>query len=74
MKLARFGDAGSERPGVILPDGSWIDVSAHVRDYDEAFFAGDGIAKLRAWGDGERWLAPKVPGTFRGRHFRGQAP
>jgi 2,4-didehydro-3-deoxy-L-rhamnonate hydrolase len=65
MKLARFGNPGSERPGVILPDGSRIDVSAQVRDYDEEFFAGDGMAKLRAWGEGERWLAPKVPATTR---------
>jgi 2,4-diketo-3-deoxy-L-fuconate hydrolase len=65
MKLARFGTPGSERPGVILPDGSRIDVSAQVRDYDEEFFAGDGMAKLRAWGEGEKWRGPKVPATAR---------
>jgi 2,4-didehydro-3-deoxy-L-rhamnonate hydrolase len=65
MRLARFGAPGQERPGVILRDGSWIDVSSQVRDYDEGFFAGDGMAKLRAWGDGQKWQAPKVPATTR---------
>ena len=65
MKLARFGAPGAERPGLILDDGTRIDVSGQVRDYDEAFFAGDGLAKLRSWGEGERWRAPKVPATTR---------
>lgn len=65
MKLARFGAPGAERPGVILDDGTRIDVSEQVRDYDEAFFAGDGIAKLRAWGEGRRWAAPDVPASTR---------
>ena len=65
MKLARYGEPGAERPAVLLDDGSRIDVSSQVRDFDEAFFAGDGMAKLRAWGEGERWLAPKVPATAR---------
>ena len=65
MKLARYGEPGAERPAVLLDDGSRIDVSSQVRDFDEEFFAGDGMAKLRAWGEGERWRAPKVPGTAR---------
>jgi 2-keto-4-pentenoate hydratase/2-oxohepta-3-ene-1,7-dioic acid hydratase in catechol pathway len=65
MKLARFGAPGAERPGLILDDGTRIDVSGQVRDYDEAFFGGDGLANLRAWGEAKRWLAPKVPATLR---------
>jgi 2,4-diketo-3-deoxy-L-fuconate hydrolase len=65
MKLARYGEPGAERPAVLLDDGSRIDVSSQVGDYDEKFFAGDGMAKLRAWGESERWLAPKVPATAR---------
>lgn len=65
MKLARYGEPGAERPGVLLDDGTRVDVSAHVRDYDEAFFAGDGMATLRAWGEGEKWRAPQVPATVR---------
>ena len=49
MKLIRFGDAGSERPGLLLEDGRRIDVSGFAGDYDEAFFASDGLAGLRAW-------------------------
>ena len=36
MKLARFGEPGAEKPGVLLDDGSRVDVSAAVADYDEA--------------------------------------
>jgi 2-keto-4-pentenoate hydratase/2-oxohepta-3-ene-1,7-dioic acid hydratase in catechol pathway len=49
MKLARFGDAGAERAGVLLDDGSRIDATGFVRDYDEGFFAGDGVRGLAAW-------------------------
>lgn len=47
MKLIRFGEFEKEKPGVIV-DGKWLDVSAHVADYNEAFFANDGLAKLEA--------------------------
>jgi len=47
MKLIRFGEAGFEKPGVIIND-SYYDVSALVHDYNEAFFAGDAIEKLAA--------------------------
>src|SRR5256886_16352762 len=49
MKLIRFGEMGREKPGVLLEDGSRLDVSGFGSDYDEAFFAGGGIAKLRTW-------------------------
>ncbi|PWS33232.1 fumarylacetoacetate hydrolase family protein [Pedobacter paludis] len=45
MKLIRFGEAGSEKPGVIIDD-QYYDVSSLVSDYNEAFFAGDAIKKL----------------------------
>ena len=46
MKLIRFGEAGKEKPGVII-DEKKLDVSSFVRDYDEDFFANDGIQKFR---------------------------
>ena len=46
MKLIRFGAAGQEKPGVILND-TWFDVSHLVDDYNEAFFGGDAIEKLK---------------------------
>lgn len=45
MKLFRFGVLGNEKPGVIINE-KWLDVSAHVADYNEAFFEQDGLQKL----------------------------
>jgi len=45
MKLIRFGEDGQEKPGVLI-DGHYYDTSALVNDYDEAFFAGNGIQEL----------------------------
>lgn len=47
MRLIRCGAPALERPGVLLPDGTRLDVSAAVRDYDEEFLGGDGMARLR---------------------------
>ena len=47
MKLIRFGEAGAEKPGVIIGD-NYYDVSALVSDYNEAFFGGDGLEKLKS--------------------------
>src|SRR5256885_9606274 len=49
MKLIRFGEMGREKPGVLLEDGTRLDVSGFGSDYDQDFFAGGGIAKLRSW-------------------------
>lgn len=49
MKLIRFGESGKEKPGVLSPDGSRLDVSAFVSEYDEAFFENDGLAGLARW-------------------------
>ena len=46
MKLIRFGDAGKEKPGVIIND-VWFDVSGYINDYDEKFFESDGLSKLK---------------------------
>ena len=45
MKLFRFGEAGLEKPGIVMNE-VYYDVSAHVDDYDETFFAGNGLEKL----------------------------
>ena len=49
MKLIRFGEPGREQPGIILEDGARVDVSRCVPDYDEAFFANDGLSQLKLW-------------------------
>jgi len=46
MKLVRFGPEGEERPGLYSEEGTVIDVSAEIDDFDRAFFAGNGLEKL----------------------------
>src|SRR6266478_2598408 len=49
MKLFRFGEVGQEKPGAILLDSKSLEVSAFGQDYDEHFFATDGIKRLEVW-------------------------
>jgi len=65
MKLIRFGSPGAERPGILLDQGRRLDVSAFGADYDEAFFAGDGVNALRAWLVRHEASAPRVPDEVR---------
>ncbi|MDZ4699398.1 MAG: fumarylacetoacetate hydrolase family protein [Rhodothermales bacterium] len=65
MKLIRFGAPGQERPGVLLEDGRMIDASAVADDYNEAFFAGDGLDLLDAWLPVHAATAPTVPAGTR---------
>jgi 2,4-didehydro-3-deoxy-L-rhamnonate hydrolase len=65
VKLIRFGEPGRERPGLQMPDGERIDASAFGEDYDEAFFGGGGLARLRAWLAQEAAGAPRVAGSTR---------
>lgn len=46
MKLIRFGEPGKEKPGIIEGE-KWYDVSSLIKDYDEKFFANDGIIQLK---------------------------
>jgi 2-keto-4-pentenoate hydratase/2-oxohepta-3-ene-1,7-dioic acid hydratase in catechol pathway len=45
MKLFRFGNAGEEKPGVIV-DGISYDVSSVIDDYNEEFFEKNGLLLL----------------------------
>jgi len=65
MNLIRFGDAGHEKPGVLLHDGTRADASGFGSDYDEAFFAGDGLARLHLWIDANVRSAPRVGPSVR---------
>ncbi len=49
MKLIRFGEAGKEKPGILTPEGSRLDVSDFKMDYDEYFFSSDGLKLLKKW-------------------------
>lgn len=48
MKLFRFGEKGKETPGVILKDAK-LNISPFREDFDESFFASDGINRLKQW-------------------------
>ena len=61
MKLIRFGPPGQEAPGVQLDDGSRVDASSAVKDYDEAFLDAGGLDHLRQWIAREGGRAPRVP-------------
>ncbi|MEP2023400.1 MAG: fumarylacetoacetate hydrolase family protein [Reichenbachiella sp.] len=65
MKLIRFGAVGHEKPGVELNDGSRLDVSSLVSDYDEKFFAGDGILVLKEKLKSAQDQLPKVEPSAR---------
>ena len=65
MKLVRFGERGNEKPGVLLEDGTRVDVSASGMDYDEEFFSGDGVERLRRWVEENAVDLPRVESTVR---------
>jgi 2,4-diketo-3-deoxy-L-fuconate hydrolase len=65
MKLIRFGNPGQEKPGLLLPGGRRIDASGFGSDYDEAFFGGDGLSRLKAWADANAASAPAVDASVR---------
>lgn len=65
MKLIRFGDSGKERPGLLLNDGARVDATGFGSDYNEAFFAGDGLNRLRDWAGKNASSAPRVSNSVR---------
>ena len=65
MKLIRCGEPGREIPGVQLPDGTRLDATEHARDYDEAFFGGGGLDRLRLWLAKSGPRAPRLPAGAR---------
>ncbi|HQW84585.1 MAG TPA: fumarylacetoacetate hydrolase family protein [Ferruginibacter sp.] len=46
MKLIRIGEPGKEKPAVII-NNNWLDVSDYITDYNETFFANDGLSTLK---------------------------
>ena len=48
MKLIRFGEAGNEKTGMVLDDKMY-DTNAFGEDYNENFFANDGLERLAAF-------------------------
>ena len=64
MKLIRFGEAGNEKPGVCI-NQEYFDVSGFVKDYDETFFATDGVANLAAIIEQNKIALPKIASDTR---------
>ena len=46
MRLVRLGPAGSETPGVLVDDDTFVDLSDVVGDFDEKFFGSGALATL----------------------------
>jgi len=65
MKLARYGAPGAETPAVLLDDHTRVDVSGFVRDFDEAFFGGDGLRGLADWMRTTGASAPRIAAAAR---------
>lgn len=64
MKLIRFGEAGNEKPGVIINEKMY-DVSSGIHDYDEAFFEKDGLQKLASVIETQSSSLPEVTAGVR---------
>ncbi len=47
MKLLRLGPVGSEKPAALVGSDSYLDLSDVVSDFDEAFFGGGGLDRIR---------------------------
>jgi 2,4-diketo-3-deoxy-L-fuconate hydrolase len=61
MKLLRFGEFENEKPAIELSNGKRIDVSVFGEDFNEAFFASDGLTRLAKWLETEVAACPEVP-------------
>ena len=69
MKLVRFGPKGREKPGLIAPDGTLRNLSAHVADIGWNELSAAGQKRLRALDPAVR---PATPSPAPGR--RGRTP
>lgn len=65
MKLFRFGAFEQEQPGVILSDGRKVTVAAFGEDFNEAFFATNGLSRLADWLTIHADACPEVSGDVR---------
>jgi 2,4-diketo-3-deoxy-L-fuconate hydrolase len=65
VKLIRVGEAGKETPGVLLQDGTRVDVSHFVADYHERFWSDGGLSALRHWLIENESTAPRFSSSLR---------
>lgn len=62
MKLVRFGQAGSEKPGIVDADGAIRDLSGHVQDFAGSALDPAALARLKSV---DLASLPKVPAGTR---------
>ena len=60
MKLVRYGNAGSELPGILDQEGNIRSLAAHVKDIDGPSLSTDALQKIR---DIDPGTLPLVEGT-----------
>ncbi|MDX9754242.1 MAG: fumarylacetoacetate hydrolase family protein [bacterium] len=65
MKLVRFGEINKELPGVLMEDGSVIDVSSCIPDFNRECLETGGLERLRAWLPEYKDLVPRIPESVR---------
>ncbi len=65
MKLIRWGDFRRERPGVELESGARKDCSAHFSDWNQEFFASEGLERLAELVTQQAQVLPDVPAEAR---------
>jgi len=65
MKLARYGEHGFEKPGVLTDSGERLDVSAHFADWDSTFLGGDGLARLESFLEKQMNSLPRFSNDLR---------
>jgi 2,4-diketo-3-deoxy-L-fuconate hydrolase len=65
MKLARFGEPGSEKPGVITENGERLDLSGHYSDWNSSFLGGDGPAQLKSLVEKQQGSLPRFASDLR---------
>lgn len=64
MKLLRFGEAGNEKPGLLV-NNEILDASSFGEDYGENFFDKDGLTRLSKWFSENSAKLPKVKSGVR---------
>lgn len=64
MKLIRFGNQGSEKPGILLDDVR-MDCSEHFTDWNRAFFENNGLEELEALIANKKTALPQVSKNVR---------
>jgi 2,4-didehydro-3-deoxy-L-rhamnonate hydrolase len=65
MKLIRFGEAGKEKPGIQDKEGRNLDCSSFGEDWNEDFFAADGISRLQTWLSANQSKLSEIPANSR---------